>query len=71
MLPIGQLEAVSAMLSPWAVILGDNSHFSDKLVDFAERTGRQFLYFQEQPDDHWYPGAGIGAAFPQAKDARL
>ena len=33
------------------------------LRDFADRIGRGFLYFQDQPRDHWWPGDGIGAAF--------
>ena len=31
--------------------------------EFAERIGKSFLYFQDQPMDHWWPGDGIGAAF--------
>lgn len=56
--------AVAHKLSPEAIILGDNSHVSPALSDFARRTGRRFLFFREQPADHWYPGAGIGAAYP-------
>lgn len=54
---------VEPMLSERAVILGDNSHVTDKLCRFARETGRKFLFFQERPKDHWYPGAGIGVAF--------
>ena len=50
-------------LSPNAFVLGDNSHCSDKLFQFARMTSRQFLFFQEVPKNHWYPGAGIGIAF--------
>lgn len=59
-----EFETVAKRLSPKAIVIGDNSHFSDKLVSFAERTQRSFLFFQEQPKDHWYPGGGIGAAYP-------
>jgi hypothetical protein len=34
-----------------------------EIHNFARKSGRKFLYFQERPKDHWYPGAGIGAAF--------
>jgi hypothetical protein len=26
---------------------------------------RNFLFFKEEPEEHWYPGAGIGIAFPR------
>jgi len=59
-----EFETVAEKLSPTAIVLGDNSHFSDKLINFANKTNRQFLFFQEQPEGHWYPGGGIGAAYP-------
>jgi hypothetical protein len=54
---------VAPKLSGRAILLGDNSHVTDKLALFARATDRQFLFFREQPKDHWYPGAGIGFAF--------
>jgi hypothetical protein len=54
---------VQPKLSSRAIILGDNSHATDKLVQFSEQTGRRFLFFPEEPADHWYPGAGIGFSF--------
>ncbi|MCO6430671.1 MAG: class I SAM-dependent methyltransferase [Deltaproteobacteria bacterium] len=58
-----EYEVISSKLSKRAVVLADNAHVTSKLCDFARSTGREFLYFQERPKDHWYPGAGIGAAF--------
>jgi hypothetical protein len=58
-----EYEAVASKLSPKAIILGDNAHVTDKLLVFAEKTGRSFVFFQERPSGHWYPGAGIGIAF--------
>jgi predicted O-methyltransferase YrrM len=46
-----------------AVILGDNSHITDKLAIFSNETKRNFLFFREEPREHWYPGAGIGISF--------
>ena len=46
-----------------AVILGDNSHVTDKLAVFSDETKRNFLFFREEPSMHWYPGAGIGISF--------
>ena len=50
-------------LSPQAIILGDNSHVSNSLVKFSNENGCSFLFFQEKPDKHWYPGAGIGISY--------
>lgn len=62
-----EFETVASKLSPNAIVIGDNSHFSDKLVNFAEKTNRDFLYFHEQPVDHWYPGGGIGVAYTRVQ----
>lgn len=50
-------------LSKDAIILGDNSHGSNKLALFSAESGRDFLFFNEQPLNHWFPGAGIGISF--------
>ena len=55
-------EAVAPRLAEGAVVLSDNSHVMDALPAWAELTGRRFHYFAEEPQDHWYPGAGIGLA---------
>ena len=60
-----EYETVQGKLAPAAIILGDNAHTNDKLLTFALATGRQFVFFQEKPLNHWYPGAGIGIAFPK------
>lgn len=54
---------VRSKLAEGAVVLGDNSHSTDALMRFAALSDRRFLFFREEPRDHWYPGAGIGAAF--------
>jgi hypothetical protein len=58
-----EYQTIAPKLGAHGVILGDNSHCSEELLEFARATGRRFLFFQEKPQDHWYPGAGIGAAF--------
>jgi predicted O-methyltransferase YrrM len=58
-----EYETIQSKLSSKALILGDNAHCNDALFQFARRSGRHFLFFKECPKDHWYPGAGIGAAF--------
>lgn len=58
-----EYETVQGMLSHDAIILGDNSHVTDKLFNFSIQTDRHFIFFQEKPFKHWYPGAGIGISF--------
>lgn len=65
---MAEFETIESKLTEHAMVIGDNSHFSDKLINFAERTGRDFLYFQEQPENHWYPGGGIGVAYRGTND---
>src|SRR5262245_30026422 len=60
--------AVEPRLHAGSIILSDNSQQTSKMLEFAQRLGKSFLYFQDQPRDHWWPGDGIGAAFvPGAK----
>ena len=54
---------IATKLSKHAVVLGDNSHSTDKLLEFSLETSRRFIFFQEKPAGHWYPGAGIGISF--------
>lgn len=58
-----ELAAVEPNLCPDAIILSDNAHESSALSDWAERTGRHYLFFKEKPLGHWWPGDGIGAAW--------
>jgi hypothetical protein len=49
------------------LILGDNSHVTDKLLKFSIENDRMFVLFKEEPKNHWYPGAGVGISFPRLK----
>ena len=60
-----EYQTLASIFHPKSVILGDNAHSTDMLMQFASETGRQFLFFRELPQGHWYPGAGIGFAFTQ------
>lgn len=55
--------AIEPRLHAHSLVLSDNSQQTSKLREFAARIGRSFLFFQDQPKDHWWPGDGIGAAF--------
>ena len=59
--------AIKNKLSKKAIILGDNSHSTDKLIQFSIENNRSFLLFREEPSNHWYPGAGIGISYPKQK----
>ena len=58
-----EYKAIADKLSPQAVILGDNSHATDKLLEFSLQKNRHFVFFAERPKNHWYPGGGIGISF--------
>jgi len=64
-----EYSCIASKLSNSAVVLGDNAHVSDKLYKFAVETNRNFLFFSEKPANHWYPGAGIGAAWGEREKA--
>ena len=58
-----EYEVILNSLSEKALIMGDNSHVTDELHNFSIVNGRKYLYFQEKPSNHWYPGGGIGFSF--------
>jgi predicted O-methyltransferase YrrM len=58
-----EYETIIGKLGEGGIILGDNAHVTSRLAEFSGKHNRRFLYFQEVPQDHWYPGAGIGFSF--------
>jgi predicted O-methyltransferase YrrM len=58
-----EFEAVEPKLTEGAVLITDNAARTDVLARHAERTGRRFLAYREQPARHWFPGDGIGVAW--------
>jgi predicted O-methyltransferase YrrM len=58
-----EYRTIAHKLSPGSVILGDNSHCTNKLSLFSEETNRDFIFFREDPLNHWYSGGGIGISF--------
>ncbi len=61
-----EYEVISPLLEADALVVGDNAHETNELFDFASATGRDFLFFREEPQRHWYTGAGIGVAWSAA-----
>jgi hypothetical protein len=66
-----ELTTVEPNLRVGAIILSDNAHDSSALSDWAEQTGRHYLFFREQPAGHWWPGDGIGAAWPDQRQQHV
>ncbi|MFB6395518.1 class I SAM-dependent methyltransferase [Polymorphospora lycopeni] len=58
-----EFEAVEPRLAPGARLLTDNVTVTNVLAEHAERTGRRFLAYRENPARHWFPGDGIGIAW--------
>lgn len=54
---------IADKLSKRSIVLGDNCHCTDRLWRFSMETGRQFIFFREEPTKHWYRGDGIGISF--------
>jgi GT2 family glycosyltransferase/Flp pilus assembly protein TadD/predicted O-methyltransferase YrrM len=63
----GEYEAIRDKLPNGSLIISDNAHVTHELANFATASGKQFLFFQEKPGSHFYPGAGIGIAFDGLK----
>ena len=59
-----EYDAIWPLLQANSIILGDNSHATDSLRNFSEAKNRRFLFFKEEPADHFYHGAGIGFSIP-------
>ena len=66
-----EVMAVEPNLSTDAIVLSDNAHESSALSDWAERNDRHYLFFKEQPLDHWWPGDGIGAAWTDRRPGQF
>lgn len=60
-----EYQTIKDKLSPKGVILGDNAHANNKLALFSAEINRHFIFFREEPREHWYPGGGIGISFPK------
>lgn len=58
-----EYETIKNKFDSKTIIISDNSHITGCLKVFARQTKRHFLFFKEDPVNHWYSGAGIGAAF--------
>jgi len=58
-----EYAVISSRLAENSIILGDNSHVTSELLDYSIAHSRKYLFFKEEPKNHWYPGGGIGFSF--------
>ena len=58
-----EYRVIESKLSEKALILGDNSHSNNKLMEYSIANNRRYVLFMEEPVDHWYRGAGIGISY--------
>lgn len=58
-----EYNTILPRLLPASVILSDNAHVTSSLYEFSKAHGRDFLFWKEEPLNHWYPGGGIGFSF--------
>lgn len=59
---MAEYRAIEEVLAPSGLVLSDNAELTSALSDWSKNCGRRFLYFAEEPENHWYPGGGIGAS---------
>lgn len=63
-----EFTAIAPHLSKSSIMLSDNAHATSALATWAEANNWEFLFFDERPARHWYPGDGIGAAYQRFGD---
>lgn len=66
-----EYKVIESKLSETSIILGDNCEITDKLLSFSQEKNRSFVFFQEKPLKHWYPGGGIGISFKRRSSQEL
>lgn len=57
-----EYRLVEPNLTGQSIVMSDNADVDPTLMEWAERRGWKFEFFQEVPSDHWCQGGGIGVA---------
>jgi predicted O-methyltransferase YrrM len=57
-----EFDLLTARLSDGGIVLSNNSPVTTELAKWSFRHSWRFIYFAEQPLNHWHPGAGIGVS---------
>jgi hypothetical protein len=58
-----EYETLQSRLAEDAIVLSRTANENDALYSFAIGHERSFLYFAEEPHEHWYRGGGLGASY--------
>jgi len=58
-----EIQAAASKLTNNSIVISDNSHVTDILFQWSKETNRNFIFIKESPQDHWYPGGGVGISF--------
>lgn len=59
-----ELLAVEGKLAKRGVVVSDNAHVTDVLLEWSVEQQRRFSFHRETPAGHWYPGGGVGLSTP-------
>jgi hypothetical protein len=60
---VREYETLQSRLAEDAIVLSSTANENDALYSFAIGHERSFLYFAEEPHEHWYRGGGLGASY--------
>jgi predicted O-methyltransferase YrrM len=58
---ISEFGLVEPLLAPNSILV--SVWHTERLMDFARRSKRRYVMFQDEPSDHWYPGSRMGLVF--------
>jgi len=58
-----EYEVIFNKMNGNSIIISDNAHGNDALLQFALKNNKMFKYFHEIPESHFYGGEGMGFLF--------
>jgi hypothetical protein len=61
---------VESRLAPEAIVVSDNAEVTPALLDWSQRLGCRFMYWSDEPKDHWFPGGGLSVSIRLAGNGR-
>ena len=60
-----EFESITNNLTKNAIVISDNSQFTEALLEWSKINNRNFIFFKEESKNHWYPGDGIGVSLKE------
>lgn len=64
---VEEYRVIQNKMAKGGVVLSETSRWSEALLKFSIVSERDYLFFQAEPKDHWYPGNGLGFSFRHAE----